>query len=222
VLPDYKVRDLPIANRNVLDLVDITAGTRGNSFAGQAGGMTMTTRDGIPVNHGRYDTGVFSTTYMTPDLVDEVRVIVSPADAETGRGSGQVQMSTRSGTNEFHGALFWSNRNAVWDANTFSNNFNGAGKDYQNRNQYGGRLGGPIVRNKTFFFFLFEGQRSVSKSQVVTTVLTDTARRGIYRYFPGVQSANANALTPTVDQLGNPVRPSGATGDLRSFQRVRL
>jgi hypothetical protein len=221
VLPEYKVRDLPLGNRDVLGLVGTTAGTYINgttaSFAGAPSGMTITTRDGISVGDGRYANGIYTQTYTSTDLVDEVRVIVAPADAETGRGSGQVQMTTRSGTNQFRGALFWTNRNPVWDANTFSNNFNGVEKNYLNRNQFGGRLGGPIIKNKTFFFFLYEGMRSAQRDVFTAAVLTAPARQGIYRYFPGVQSANFNANTPTVDISGNPVKPATATGDLQSF-----
>jgi hypothetical protein len=204
VLPEYKIRDLPLAGRDVIDLIQTTAGVRDSNFAGAPTGFTMTTRDGIPVNQGRYNAGAFTQTFISPDLVDEVRIIVAPADAETGRGSGQVQMSTRSGTNEFRGAVFWSNRNSVWDANTFNNNFNKVSKDFLNRNQYGGRLGGPIARNKTFFFFLFEGQRAVQKAVVTPIVLTDASRQGVFRYFPNVPNAGAPAQVPTVDLAGNP------------------
>jgi hypothetical protein len=217
VLPEYKVRDLPLTGRDVLDLIQTTAGVRDSNIAGAPTGFSMTTRDGIPVNQGRYNAGVFTQTFISPDLVDEVRVIVAPADAEYGRGSGQVQLSTRSGTNQFRGSVFLSNRNSVWDASTFSNNFNHVGKDYLNRNQYGGRLGGPFVRNKTFFFFLFEGQRSVQKSVVSPIVLTPAARQGIFRYFPGVQNAGSTAAVPTVDLAGNPLKPASARGDLVSF-----
>src|SRR5438477_880087 len=86
VLPEYKVRDLPLATRNVLDLVGTTAGTQGGSFAGGRLTQLNITRDGIPVGDGRYDVGASGSTYVSPDLVDEVRVIVAPADAETGRG----------------------------------------------------------------------------------------------------------------------------------------
>jgi len=144
VLPEYKVRDLPLATRNVLDLVGTTAGTGGGTnFAGGRLGQVNTTRDGVPVDDGRYPVGVSASTYVSPDLVDEVRVIVAPADAEMGRGSGQVQMSTRSGTNQFRGALFWTNRNSTLDANSWTNNFNRVPKDYRNGNQFGVRVGGP-------------------------------------------------------------------------------
>jgi hypothetical protein len=221
VFPDYKVRDLPLVNRNVLDVIQGVAGVRGTgggmTFAGATSGLLNTTRDGISVQQGRYNNGVYAATFVSPDLVEEVRVIVAPVDAETGRGSGQVQMQTRSGTNEFRGSLFWTNRNSIWDANTFFNNFNGAKPNYLNRNQFGGRFGGPLVRNRTFFFFLYEGMRTVQKELVTIPVLTETARRGIYRYFPGVQSAPTNAANPTVDLAGNPITPRGAGGPLQSF-----
>src|SRR5947208_4108642 len=111
VLPEYKLRDLPLSTRNALDLVATTAGIQGSSFAGARTVGVNTVRDGVPVSDGRYDVGVSASTYVSPDLVEEVRVIVAPADAEMGRGSGQVQMATRSGTNQFRGSVFWTNRN---------------------------------------------------------------------------------------------------------------
>src|SRR5438045_2847876 len=205
VLPEYKVRDLPLASRNVLDLIGTASGTQGSNFAGGRLTQLNTTRDGIPVSDGRYDTGAATTTYVSPDLVDEVRVIVAPADAEMGRGSGQIQMSTRSGTNELHGSVFWVNRNSKLNANSWNNNFQGAKKDFYNGNQFGGRIGGPIVKNKTFFFFLFDGQRYLTKSYFTGAVLTDPARNGIFRFFPGVQNGNALSNSPTVDRNGNPI-----------------
>src|SRR4030095_10783153 len=172
------VRDLPLGSRNVLDLVGTTAGTQGSNFAGARLTQLNTTRDGIPVSDGRYDIGAATTTYTSPDLVDEVRIIVAPADAELRRGSGQIQMTTRSGTNQLRGSLFWVNRNSKLNANSWSNNFNNVGKNYFNGNQYGGRVGGPIIKNKTFFFFLFDGQRYLSKRYFTGTVLTDLAAHG--------------------------------------------
>jgi Carboxypeptidase regulatory-like domain/TonB dependent receptor len=209
VLPEYKLRDLPLASRNALDLVATTAGTQGGAFAGSRTVGVNTVRDGVPVSDGRYDVGVSASTYVSPDLVDEVRVIVAPADAELGRGSGQVQMATRSGTNQFRGSLFWQNRNSALSANSWFNNFRGVGKDYRNANQFGGRIGGPIIKNKTFFFFLWEGQRYITKQQFSGNVLTKEAREGIFRFFPGVQNANFFSNSPVVDQFGNPVTPQG-------------
>ena len=141
VLPEYKVNNLPLANRDVLALTSTMAGVvQGNqtaSFAGSRTGAVQTMVNGISVNDGRYQTGVYSATQLSPDLVDEVRILVSPADAETGRGSGQVQVSTRSGTNQFRGSVFYTNHNSALDSNTWFNNFNGVKTGYSNRNQFG-------------------------------------------------------------------------------------
>jgi hypothetical protein len=216
VLPEYKLRDLPLPTRNALDLVATTAGTLGSSFAGSRTVAVNTIRDGVPVSDGRYDVGVSASTYVSPDLVEEVRVIVAPADAEMGRGSGQVQMATRSGTNQFRGSIFYTNRNSALSANSWGNNFRGVGKDYKNGNQFGARLGGPIAKNKTFFFFLYDGQRYLTKSNFIGNVLTAPARQGIFRYYPGVQNGNLLSNSPVVDTAGNPVRPGAATGELQS------
>jgi hypothetical protein len=205
VLPEYKVRDLPLAARSVLDLTQTTAGTEGSNFAGARVGQVSTRLNGVNVDDGRYQNGVYSATVMSADLIDEVHVIVAPADAETGRGSGQVQASMRAGTNQFRGSLFWINRNSALDSNSWFNNFKGLPVNYINRNDFGGRIGGPIIKNKTFFFFLYEGQREAQRTSVTNNVWTDSARQGNFRYFPGVQSANALQANSTVDLRGNPI-----------------
>src|SRR5437773_10540022 len=129
------------------------------------------------------------------------------------RNSGQVQMVKHSGTNQFRGSLFWNNRNSALDASNWFNNFSGVPKDYENRNQFGGRLGGPIIKNKTFFFVLVDEQRDLFKQTFVGPVLTPLARQGIFRFFPGVDNQNATSNNPSVDRNGNPVRP----GDLQQF-----
>src|SRR5207249_5463426 len=182
-------------------------------FAGTMGTNVNTSSDGVSVNDTRHnDSGGFSVTYTSPDLVEEVRVIVAAADAELGRGGGQVQMATRSGTNQYRGSLFYTNRNSALDASNWFNNFNAVPKNYYNRNQFGGRIGGPIIKNKTFFFGLYDGQRFIAKDAVVGNVLTAQARQGIFRFFPGIQSSNATSNNPAVDLQGNPTPPRGALG----------
>src|SRR5262247_2239803 len=162
VLPDVQVRSLPLASRNVLDLVrNAAAGAVGVNFAGARMSQMNTTRDGLPTMDGRYNdwNGAYSAVFTSPDLVEEVQVIVNSVDAAAGRGSGQVKMQTRSGGNEFHGAVFYSNRNSALASQGWFQNLVGAQKTFNNRNQFGGRLGGPIKQNKAFFFVLIDEQR---------------------------------------------------------------
>src|SRR5262245_15263904 len=223
ILPEYKFRDLPLPVRDVFGLVAATAGVQGSgdqmigNFAGGRISQVNTTRDGVNVSAGRFEDGAWSLTYTSPDLVEEVKVVVAPVDAQTSRGSGQVSMVTRSGTNQFRGSAFWVNHNSAVDANSWFNNFNGVDKSYDNRNQYGARLGGPIIKNKTFFFVLFEGQRDLKRENFVGPTLTPYAQQGIFRFFPGVDNGNVTAGVPTVDRTGNPVKPANATGDLKAI-----
>lgn len=234
VLTESAVRDLPLPGRDVLDLIGIMAGVSGEgataSFAGGRANSIATTRDGVNVGNFRYENGVYSVTAINPDLVGEVRIILAPADAETGRGSGQVQIQTRSGTNRYSGSLNWNVRNSAFNANTWANNLTTPVTipNWSNQHQITASYGGPIVRNKTFFFGLLDLQRSYSRSTQSVTVLTDSARKGIFRFFPGVNNGNTNtnvntgaatAAAPTVDFLGNPVKPvipGIAVGDLQS------
>ncbi len=226
-LPEEEVVALPLGTRDVFDLLSTTAGLvrrdggdDGSNFAGQRVSSVNTTRDGVPVSDGRYLdwNGAFSATYSSPDLVEEVQVSVGTVDAASGRGSSQVRLQTRSGTNEFHGALFYGTNNSALNANTFFQNLNGQKKNWTNRNQFGGRIGGPIVRNKAFFFVLLDEQRYKTRTNVTGQVWTQQALAGNFRYWPGVENNNAlGGGEASVDLNGNPVRPAGATGDLQSF-----
>ena len=228
VLPEAQVRELPLGDRNVMELLTgmagtgPTEGTNDGNFAGGRLNAVNVTLDGVTVSGGRYDQGVLGVAYMSPDLVEEVRVTTGTVDAEARRGSGQIQMVTRSGTNEFRGSAFWYNRNSALQAANWFNNFNNRQGDYENRNQYGFRLSGPIIRDKTFFFFLIDNQRTAVREDFVGTVLTNEARQGIFRFFPGADNRNALDNRPTVDLNGNPIRPAGASGDLQSINLFTL
>jgi hypothetical protein len=231
LLPQAQLQDLPLGSRNIQNLLLTMAGTGPQSldigssgeidgnFAGGRTSAVNVTRDGFVNSDGRYTHGEFSQTYTSPDLVEEVKVVTAGVDAENGRGAGQVQMVTRSGGNKFNGSVFWTNRNSKLDANSFFNNLQGVSPNFENRNQFGFRFGGPIIKNKTFFFVLLDEQRDVTKTNTVGTVLTPQARNGVFRYFPGVNNANilSTTIAPTVDRLGNPVQPAGATGALQAF-----
>jgi Carboxypeptidase regulatory-like domain len=234
VLGEKRVADLPITSNNVLDLVRILPGYRespgGNAFdtfAGQASNTVNTVRDGLSVTDGRFNNGVFSTTTINPDLVGEVRLILTPVDAELGRGNAQVQIFTRSGTNQYHGSAVWNVRNTALDPNTWLNNHTidpvsgkTATRNWSNNNEYTISYGGPISKNKTFFYTLWEQQIHRERVLVDGGVLTDTARLGVMRYFDGWNPQRfgvpntATSTTSTarvftaVDMFGNPVPPT--------------
>src|SRR5205085_6469119 len=102
-----------------------------------------------------------SVIRSTPDSLQEFRVTTTNPNAEQGRSSGaQVSLITKSGTNDYHGSLYEFHRNTVTTANDFFNNKAGVERPQLIRNNYGGSIGGPIKRNKAFFFFTYEGFRA--------------------------------------------------------------
>jgi hypothetical protein len=226
-LPENEIISLPLATRNIFDLLATTAGMVRSSngdaqnFAGMRNSAVNATRDGVPVTDGRYLdwNGAFSATYSSPDLIEEVQITVGTIDAAASRGNAQVRLQTRSGTNQFHGALFYTTNNSAANANDWFSNLRGQGKDWENRQQFGGRIGGPIVRNKAFFFLLIDEQRYRTRENVIGPVWTQEARAGLFRYFPGAENQNflAGPGTRSVDAAGNPVQPTNATGGLQSF-----
>src|SRR5262249_14868142 len=130
VLSQQKVEDLPIVGNNVLSFFTLMPGVRMNddgvtgTFAGLSADKINVQRDGIDASaSARYvQAGAQTATFVNPDLVGEIRIITAPVDAELGRGNGQVQFLTRSGTNQIRGSGVWFARNTALDANTWSNN----------------------------------------------------------------------------------------------------
>jgi hypothetical protein len=109
-------------------------------------------------------------------------VLTSNTTAEYGRNSGaQVAMVTRSGTNEFHGGLFWFYRTPRLNANEWENNIDALGKRQFVQHTFGGSIGGPIVKNKTFFFSNVQLLRAVQTQTQSPTVYTAEARKGMLR-----------------------------------------
>ena len=258
VLNQAKVANLPNVGNNVLNLLNTLPGLRLSTSSGPGlmgpqlatiNGLDLNsvnvTRDGLTTNDTHFSaagdvtagvtiphgggTGVMSSTTINPDLVGEVRLILSPVDAELGRGNSQIQIQTRSGTNQFHGAAVWNNTNTALNANTWNNNrqvdpfsHKALTPDYRNVNEYTLSAGGPIVKNKTFFYALWDQNISALRATVYAHVLTDQARQGIFRFWEGwvgrsadpinnptvYPSASANPTIASVDLSGNPVRPT--------------
>jgi len=162
VMNERVVKELPLLGNNMMDLINVMGGVVkpentifGNSeqtFAGVMADNINIQRDGVTVNDVRYSSGITSPGRLNPEMIGEFKLILSPVDAEVGRGAGQVQVLTKSGGNEYHGTGVWSILNTALDANEWNDNRTGTIPAWKNVNQYTISVNGPTAKNKTFFF----------------------------------------------------------------------
>jgi hypothetical protein len=183
------IQRAPLNGRDVLDLAKLLPGvTETNDDSGAAGGYSIAggrsdsvtfLLDGA-LNNNLLDNSVVYNP--NPDTIAEFRILESNYSAEYGRnGGGVISVVTKSGTNSWHGSAFEFLRNDAFNANTFFNNANGLSRDVLKRNQYGGTFGGPIKKNKAFFFVGYQGQRlSEQTATGLGTVFTPTQLNGDY------------------------------------------
>ncbi len=222
------VESLPIVGsrgRNPLSLLNFQPGiVSGINSAG--GGVHVNgsrdrsfnfTLDGIDINESSAGGSNFTPLRPNPDSIQEFQVVTSNFTAELGRSSGaQVTFVTRSGTNQVRGSVFEFYRTPELNANEYQNNLNGRPKDQFVQHIFGGSVGGPIIKDKFFFFGNVQLLRSVDTAFITRTVYTEAARNGLFRYVSGTQ-ANADGTvstrqnaptgtgTPSVDANGNPL-----------------
>ena len=216
VVNTKQIEELPLVGRNPMDLVYLQPGANrfvGGGLADGLRGITSNvTVEGIAATEPDLGSGATSNAAAVPiEAVGEYRVQTSSASAEYGRGAGsQIQLVYRSGTNQFHGSLFDFHRNRALNANSWSNNRDGVGRPTLIRNQFGGSLGGPIIKNKAFFHFTYEGIRQKTDSTENGLVYTQTLKSGIFRYW--TKGANDSALVDRV--TGAPIVPASEIGTL--------
>ncbi len=174
-----QIVNLPTNLRRVNDLLSLQPGvTRQGYTNGGRSDQSNITLDGVDINDqqtgGRtssFSTSQSSALRATTESVQEFRITTANANANQGRSSGaQISLVTRSGTNEFHGAGFFFYRPTEFSANSFHNNISDVERPSLNRKVFGGRLGGPIVKDNLFFFYSYEGQRQALESSVTRTV----------------------------------------------------
>ncbi len=172
VVNEKLIRDLPINGRNFLDFTTLTPGVvrdpRGGdlSFGGQRGTVNSFLIDGADSNNlffgqstGRQ--GVRNPYAVSQDAVQEFQVSTNGYSAEVGRAAGGVvNVITKSGTNELHGGAFFFYRDTNLNANNSFNKANNRARAPYKFRQFGANLGGPVVKNKLFFFFNYDGQRN--------------------------------------------------------------
>lgn len=217
-----QIQNLPFEGRNVVEILSLQPGvsyvgnnvdqnydSRGGSVNGARSDQSNITLDGIDNNdqlNGYAFTGVLRSTL---DSVQEFRVTTTSGNADAGRGSGaQVTLVTKTGTNNWHGSGYFYFRPTITSANDWFNKKAQVESGLSNtaprldRKTYGMTLGGPIKKNKAFFFLNYEAQRTKEESQQVRTVPTDSLRAGniIYKTCPE-PTCGGGAVTPTTYTL---------------------
>ena len=228
IMDTKQVQDLPLNGRNPLSLLTLEPGVVQRTTNGAGSGTHVfgsrdrshnVTIDGIDANESTVPNPQGNIQRLNPDNVQEFRTVTLGATAEQGRNSGaNVVVATRGGTNALHGSVFYFNRNTVYNANEWFSNYEGKKRPELKLNEYGFAVGGPIIKNRTFFFGSFQNNR-ISQTEPISatnvgiagfgapTVYTALARTGIFRFVRG--SINVGGATVTrnspllVDSSGN-------------------
>jgi hypothetical protein len=231
---ELQVRQLPLATRNVVELLSLQPGvTPTGEVIGARRDQNNVTLDGVDINdnqtsglerpgtqngtQGGVNTGVaresgFNAVLPVPlDSVQEFRVTVAGQNANQGRSSGgQVTLVTKSGTNQFHGSAYEYNRDTKFSSNTFFSNRAGIAKEQLKRNQYGASFGGPVKRDRVFFFGNFERRTDDSAQSVSRDVPSASLRAGTI--MAKANNGQTYALGPdalrAIDPLGLGANPA--------------
>jgi Carboxypeptidase regulatory-like domain/TonB dependent receptor len=211
-----QVLDIPLVNRDVTNLIKAQPGVQpfinrtNTSINGGRPTWTTVTLDGINIqdNFIRTNSLDFLPNRPTSDTIAEFTITTSVSGAESAGGASSVRMITPSGTNRFSGSAFEFNRDSEYAANSFFNNAAtpSVPKPELSRHQFGGRLGGPIQKDKIFFFGYYEGFRQTTQpSQNLTVPANADFFDGVFRY----------AGTDGVVRSVNVMQLSGQTVDAR-------
>src|SRR5215470_4686331 len=231
VMTTEQVKNLPLNGRNPLSLLTLEPGVVQRSTQAAGSGTHVygsrdrshnVTIDGIDANESTVPNPQSNIQRLTPDNVQQFRTVTLDPTAEYGRNSGaNVMIATKPGTNAFHGDAYYFNRNTAFNANEWFNNFSHQPRPDLKLNQYGFDVGGPIFKNKTFFFGSFQNNDirqtgPISSAFGIPTVYTATARSGIFRYVKGTINGSSSNSRSLVDANGNllpgvPVCSGGVT-----------
>jgi hypothetical protein len=227
-----QISKLPLTSRSAMDFVPFMPGVstangnRQSIINGLPRGTINITLDGVNIqdNTLRSTDGFFAIVSPRLDAIEEVTVQTASQGADAGgQGAVQVKFVTRSGSNSYTGSGYYYYRNDALNANTWFNNRNGNPKPALLQKQGGFRFGGPILRNKVFFFVNHEETRTPSDTSRQRVLLNPQAQQGLFTYTAGgatqtinlLQLAAANGQTSTVDptiaQILRDIRASTTT-----------
>jgi Carboxypeptidase regulatory-like domain/TonB dependent receptor len=216
------INDLPNVDRYVLDFVALAPGVTqasdsnsvsdtGTNFIsnGSRSASADILMDGASITNFEPNGGVTQVTYTpSSEAVEEFKVQQTNFSAEYGfSGAAVVNMITRSGSNSFHGSAYDFIRNQITDANNWFNNANGVPLPPVHRHNYGGTIGGPIIKNKTFFFFDWDGTRASNMNTYQAGVPSTAERGGDFGELCAANGGTFNAAglcSATAGQLWDP------------------
>ncbi len=223
---ENQVKQLPLEGRNVPDLLTLQAGvaytgnrsdvnrdidTRSGAVNGARSDQSNITLDGVDVNDQVNGSAFTSVLPVTLDSIQEFRVTTTNANADQGRSSGaQVSLVTKSGTNTFHGSLYEYHRNTYTSANDYFVKLAELQSGQPNvppkliRNIFGGSVGGPILKDRFFFFVNYEGSRQREEASVLRIVPSDNLRQGMIRYVCAATDPNCSTSNPKVNVVNDP------------------
>ena len=220
VVDGARVQDLPslFVNNAVLFLELAPGVGQGGDVTGTRSDQTNVTLDGLDVNDQRNGQAFISTVNTPLDSIQELRATVTGEDATFGNSAGaQLELVTKSGTNQFHGQAFDFNRVTALAANDFFNNLNDIPNPELIRNQFGGDVGGPIIKNKLYFFFSYNGLRAKQSEQINEVVPLDAFRNGQLNYINTSGNLVTTPLSGTNSLAQLDPQGIGADQDLLSF-----
>lgn len=220
-----QITQLPLEARNPVSLLTLQPGvTRAGNVTGARADQSNITLDGIDINEAQTNDINAPVLRLNTEALEEFRVVTSNANAVQGRSAGaQISLITKSGTNDWNGAVFWAHRNTVTTANSFISNAAGRFTPTDSlvvaglarvgdqrvprpkllRNTFGGAVGGPIKKDRAFFFYSYEGRRDASQIGVGQRIVPlPGLGQGNVRFrgcAPGVTPCNAgNATVQTI------------------------
>jgi hypothetical protein len=215
-----QISNLPLVSRDginaitMLPGVDTASTNRNSTISGLPRGTINITLDGVNTqdNNNKTTEGLFSLISPRLDAIEEVTVSTATAGADSaGQGAVQIKFVTRSGTNKFQGSAYFFDRDPAWNSNYWFNNRDKtpdpvtglAPKDNVKLKEPGFRVGGPIIKDRAFFFFNYEEFRQPGSVSRQRTILTPAAMAGIFTYAGNkvnlLQLAAANGQTATLD-----------------------
>lgn len=202
-ITNSEINRLPLLNRTVTNLLFNQPGVNNGRGPTTVNGMRSSyanmSLDGVNIqdNFIRQDSISFSPNLLLIDQISEITVTSSNGSAVSPGGGSQFTFTSRSGTNLFHGSALWYNRNNLFASADWFDNRNKLPKSFLNQNQFGGGMGGPIKKDKLFFYGYAEAVRSRTQIGRVRTILTDSARNGVFTY----RDSAGNVQRPNLLQL---------------------